>query len=401
MTTAFIPIIPESTAAALDQPTGTALGLPGRAYFDAGFYESERKSIFAAGWMTVGFASQVPKPGDVAPISIAGWELVMVRGRDGGIQVFHNVCRHRGMKVVGKACNARTLACPYHYWTYGLDGKLLATPAIGGPSEPAAPGIDPAQLSLVPVASGVWFDFVFVNIDGNAPPLDQHLKPVRERVEASFDLSQVKLGEGGRNGTRGYPVNWKVVLEGSIEDYHLPFVHKAFNHSKDYHTEEGGAVYAGFSSKRGLDEAAKRYGALDNAGVTLPTFPAMKKSGIAETVVLFIYPNAVLSCTPTYVSTSFMIPDGPEHTTYVSQTNFVGDGATDPAYKHLREDNAAFWNEVFNEDDGIWKTIQHMSHVREGLGLPTRFSPHWERALHAFQKYVAGRLQAAQGEGAH
>lgn len=390
-----IPILSHETVASLRRPTGEALGLPGRAYFDAGFYEVERQRVFAAGWMAVGFASDIPNPGDVLPVSVAGWELVLVRARDGSVGCFHNVCRHRGMKVVGHACNARTLSCPYHFWTYGLDGKLLATPAIAGVEQGNAPEIDKENLGLLPVRSGQWFDFIFVNIDGKASALDEHLRPVRERIESSFDLAQVGRGTGGRSGTRDYPVNWKVVLEGSIEDYHLPFVHKAFKHSKDYYTEDGGDVYAGFSSKRDLLEAVQRYGAQDGAGLSLPAFPAMERSGKAETVVLFLFPNAILSCTPTYVSTSIMLPMGPDQTRYSARTNFVGEGATDPRFQQLREDNAGFWNEVFNEDDGVWKSIQAMSHVREELGLATRFSPHWERALHAFQKYLARQLERA------
>ena len=385
-------VLTSEELASLRKPTSDAQGLPGRAYFDEGFYETERRDVFASGWMAVGFASDIPKFGDVVPVSVAGWELVLVRGRDGVIQCFHNVCRHRGMKVVGQACNSRTLSCPYHRWTYGLDGKLIGTPAIAGVNRNEAPEFEKELLGLVPVRSGQWFDFIFVNMDGKARPLEEHLQPMRERIEPTFDLSLVQRGPGGRSGSREFPVNWKVVLEGSIEDYHLPYVHKAFKHSTDYYTEDGGEIYAGFSSRRDLGEALQRYAAQDEAGVSLPAFPAMERSGKAETVVLFLFPNAILSCTPTYVSTSIMLPLGPQRTAYSARTNFVNEGATDPRFEKLREENSAFWNDVFGEDDGIWKTIQAMSHVREELRLATRFSPHWERALHVFQKYVAKQV---------
>ena len=376
----------------LNQPTGSAAGLPGRAYYETDFYDAERLKVFAPGWMAIGFASAIPNPGNVMPLSIAGWELVIVRNKDGSIGCFHNVCRHRGMKVVGQACNARTLSCPYHAWTYGLDGKLLATPAIAGVDQSRSAELDYSAHGLLSVRCDQWLDFIFVNIDGQARPLEEHLAPARERVESVFDFSQIALGDGGRSGVREYAANWKVILEGGIEDYHLPFVHKAFNHSKDYATEEGGDVYAGFSSKRDLAEAVQRYGAQDGVGLSLPAFPAMERSGVAETVVLFLFPNAILSCTPTYVSTSIMLPMGPDRTRYSARTNFIGEGATDPRYKQLREDNAAFWNNVFEEDDTPWKTVQFMSRIREDLGLKTRFSPHWERALHGFQKYLARQL---------
>src|SRR5438046_1685522 len=128
MSDCLSPVLSAAEVDELNQPTDSAAGLPGRAYFQPDFFEAERHKVFARGWMAVGFASAIPNAGDVVPVSIAGWELVIVRDKDGGILCFHNVCRHRGMKVVGQACNARRLSCPYHAWTYGLDGKLLATP---------------------------------------------------------------------------------------------------------------------------------------------------------------------------------------------------------------------------------------------------------------------------------
>ena len=373
----------------LNLPTGQAAGLPGRAYYDPEFFGAERTNVFGAGWMAISFGSAVPNPGDVLPVSVAGWELVIVRDRDHQVKCFHNVCRHRGMKVVGKPCNARAISCPYHAWTYGLDGKLLATPAIGGVGNNQSDDLDHSTNGLLPVRCGVWLDFIFVNIDGSALPLDEHLATVRQRIDPHFDFSQIALGVGGRSGQRDYPVNWKIILEGSIEDYHLPFVHKAFNHSAQYFAEEGGDIYAGFSSKRPLDEAFVRYGAQGEDGNTLPVFPAMEQSGVAETVVLFLFPTGILTCTPTYVSMSVILPTTPTLTAYAARTHFIGDGATAPEFAKLREDNATFWNNVFDEDDTVWKTVQIMSHAREDLGIKTRFSPHWERGLHAFQKYVA------------
>src|SRR5690242_351861 len=101
-------------------PTGTAVGLPGRAYYDEEFYERERHTVFSKGWVGVGFASDIPEPGDVKPISIAGWEIILVRNKSGEINVFHNLCRHRGMRLVKDAGNIRNIRCFYHCWTYNL-----------------------------------------------------------------------------------------------------------------------------------------------------------------------------------------------------------------------------------------------------------------------------------------
>jgi choline monooxygenase len=385
-----IPILTPEELRAVRAPIDTALGLPGRAYFNSETYEAERRKVFAAGWMGAGFASEIPEPGDAKPVSIAGWELLLVRGADGSIRCFHNVCRHRGMKVIGEKCSTRNLRCPYHSWTYDLEGKLISTPAIAGIRQNESPGIRKEELGLLPVRCEHWFDVIFVNIDGEALPLMDHLKPVVERVSSSFDLSQVRYAPGGRSGTRTYEANWKIVLEGSIEDYHLPYVHKAFDYSVDYAAEDGGNVFAGFSSRRKLDEANRRY-ATESDGLRLPVFPEMAASGVAESMVLFVFPNTVLSCGPNFVATSVLMPQGPGRTQNAARTHWVGD-AGDERYASLREKSGEYWSQVFGEDEPVWEALQRQARVRDELGLATRFSPHWERGLHRFQQYIADKL---------
>jgi choline monooxygenase len=220
----------------------------------------------------------------------------------------------------------------------------------------------------------------------------EHLKPAVSRVERSFDLSQVKPASGGRSGKFSYAANWKIVLEGSIEDYHLPFVHRAFTHSADYAIEDGGNVYAGFSSRRSVEDARRRYGA-ENDGLQLPMMPQMLESGMAESLALFVFPNTVLSCGPYWVSTSLIIPTGPESVEYLAKTHFVGEAAGE-RFAPLREKSAGYWCEVFDEDEPYWEKVQTLSRQRDELGLATRFSPHWERGLHLFQLYVADKLAA-------
>ena len=391
MAQTIIPLLTPDDVRALRAPTDSALGLPGRSYFAPEFYEAERRKIFAAGWMGVGFASDIPNPGDARAVTIAGWELLLVRDAEGGIRCFHNVCRHRGMKVVEGKCSARNLRCRYHSWTYGLDGKLLATPAIAGIRQNESVGIDKAALGLAPVRCEEWLGVVFANIDGQALPLREHMRSVINRVERSFEVDQVEPAPGGRSGEFSYAANWKIILEGSIEDYHLPFVHKAFDYSADYVTEDGGSVYAGFSARRSIEEATRRYATEGDGGLQLPMFPKMVAAGVAESMALFVFPNTVLSCGPYAISTSLIVPRGPERTDYLAKTHFLREAGA-ARYEALRLKNAGYWKEVFGEDEAIWETLQTQSRVRDELGLATRFSPHWERAMHLFQLYVADKV---------
>ena len=183
-------------------------------------------------------------------------------------------------------------------------------------------------------------------------------------------------------------------MEGGIEDYHLPFVHRTLTHSRNYLVEDGGDVYAGFSATRDLAEARKRYETKASDGGELPFFPAMLDSGTAETLVVFLFPSTVVTCTPNCLIAAVQLPLGPERTRFVSRTYFIGDAATAPGYRKLRDENLIYWKEVLDEDDGPWREVQAMAHVREELGMAVRFSPHWERALHLFQKYLARRVGA-------
>ena len=148
--------------------------LAGADYTSDAVYDQERERVWWGDWVCVGRSEDLPVPGDYVVRDLAGDSIFITRNVDGALRAFYNVCRHRGMKVVGQACNSRTLSCPYHRWTYGLDGKLIGTPAIAGVNRNEAPEFEKELPGLVPVRSGQWFDFIFVNMDGKANPLDEH-----------------------------------------------------------------------------------------------------------------------------------------------------------------------------------------------------------------------------------
>jgi choline monooxygenase len=385
-----LPILTPDEVHALRAPTGVALGLPGRAYFSPAFYEAERRSLYAPGWVGAGFASDIAQIGDAKSVTIAGWELLLVRATDGSVKCFHNICRHRGMKIVDGKCSGRNLRCPYHSWSYSLDGKLTATPAISGKNQNDSHGIVKEALGLLPVRCEEWFGVVFINLDQQALSLREHLQPVLSRLDQSVDLARVKPSLAEQSRKYSFPSNWKVVLEGLIEDYHLPLVNQAFTHSADYTTEDGGSVYAGFSSRKTAYGATELYGGQVDR-VQLPVLPGMLKDGIAESLVLFLFPNTVLSCSQHSINVSLILPTGPESVDYLSTTHFSSDASAEH-YRQSRDLEARNWTKAFEEHEELWKAIQAQSHIREELGLATRFSSHWERGLHLFQLYVAEKL---------
>ena len=155
-------------------PIETALGLPNRANTDDAFLEAERELVLGRGWIAVAFAHDVPAPGDMFPVTTAGQPLLIVRDRNNSIRVYHNVCRHRGTKLVDVPCTARKrIVCPYHGWTYDLNGTLLVTPHFSGPHDHSPPTLAEGTQDLVEVRSGVWNHLVMVNLSGDAVSIQE------------------------------------------------------------------------------------------------------------------------------------------------------------------------------------------------------------------------------------
>ncbi|MGY8996344.1 MAG: aromatic ring-hydroxylating oxygenase subunit alpha, partial [Alphaproteobacteria bacterium] len=165
-----------------------ARGLPNAAFTDEDFLKLEQKYLFARTWVFAGQASELPDVGDVRPVSVAGRPVILVRGRDGAVRAFHNVCPHRGARlIVEDVDGVAMMACPYHAWTYALDGKLKSRPHFYKPDCHDTQGDD--NVSLFEVRCETWHDWIFVNLDGEAEAFDDHIAP----VEAWF--SGIRLGE--------------------------------------------------------------------------------------------------------------------------------------------------------------------------------------------------------------
>ena len=174
--------------------TAQAKALPNEAYVDPDFLAYERERLFEAGWACIGFGKDVPHPGDVVPRDLMGLPLILLRNQQGEIRVFHNVCSHRGVELVAEPCHVTTvLRCPYHSWAYDLEGRLKATPFIGGPGVNRCEGFDKSGHGLKPVRTAVWFDMVFVNVDGKAQEFSDYIAPLAERW-SMFDGSLIRHG---------------------------------------------------------------------------------------------------------------------------------------------------------------------------------------------------------------
>ena len=141
----------------VNQPISQAHGLPNECYNSKEYTSIERKKIFENKWVVVGVASSIPKPGDAKPFDLLGIPLILLRTKNNKIKVYHNVCSHRGYKILQKKCSIKNiLRCPYHSWSYNLEGKLVATPHLGGMNKHDSKDFNKDESGLKEVRTYVW-----------------------------------------------------------------------------------------------------------------------------------------------------------------------------------------------------------------------------------------------------
>ena len=195
--------------------------LDARYYTDPVIFEAERKGVLARTWQFAGHGSQLEHPGDYFAFEMAGESLFCIKGRDGEIRTFYNVCQHRAHQLVSGEGSTRVVVCPYHAWTYELTGELRAAP-----NTKSVPGFDKSAVCLTEVRTELFLGFIFVNLDPDAAPMDAWFPGVREELmewlphwESLKPLEWVEIPEN---------CNWKVSVENYSECYHCSLNHPTF-----------------------------------------------------------------------------------------------------------------------------------------------------------------------------
>jgi phenylpropionate dioxygenase-like ring-hydroxylating dioxygenase large terminal subunit len=195
-------------------------GLPAWTYDSDEMTELEKELVFRQQWLLVGHVSEIPEPGDYMTLDVADERALTLRGRDGVVRTFHNLCRHRGSRVVGDAAGncGSVITCPFHGWSYGLDGTLR-----GMPARKSFPRADSEELGLKPVEQEIWRGFVFVRFKpGDGPSPSEMLAPLEDEV-APYRLDELApLSNRYRNE---FAVNWKAMMDVDNEGYHVPIAH--------------------------------------------------------------------------------------------------------------------------------------------------------------------------------
>ncbi|MET0940753.1 MAG: aromatic ring-hydroxylating dioxygenase subunit alpha [Mesorhizobium sp.] len=268
-------------------------GLPGWSYHSPAFLELEKEHVFRTHWQIVGHISDVPEPGNYLTMDVVGERALIVRGRDGVVRGFHNICRHRGSRVVAseKGTCKNALVCPFHGWVYNLDGTLR------GAARPRSfPELDKTEFGLMPLDLEIWMGLIFIRFrKGPQPSVAKLMQPFEEEF-AHYKSADMVPTTGIRTQTS--PVNWKSVRDVDNEGYHVAMAHPALQdlYGSTYFDEPFvngvSRSFATYNPHAGRRWSVKNYVRIAPEAVHLPG--ELRKAWI----YYGMFPNMVLAMTP-------------------------------------------------------------------------------------------------------
>ncbi len=339
-------------------PLAEAYTIPASWYTDARVAEHENQNVFARAWQAVARADQLESPGQYVTAAVAGEPMVVVRGADAKLRAFYNVCRHHAMIVMNEPCGrVPHLRCPYHGWTYSLEGELRGVTDFDGVCH-----FDRAQNGLVEARLDTWENFVFVNLDPHAQPLQAFLGALAERARP-LGFSKLKFVE---RRTYTLECNWKVYVDNFLDGgYHVPHMHKGLNSVLDYvnYTIENVDRCCVQSSPVAVDTNSEASAAATRKG--------------ERAFYFWQYPNFMLNWYEGYLDTNLVIPLAVNRCEVIFDFYF---GNREPSQMPYINESIGVSERVQQEDIVICEGVQR------GLG---------SRAYHA------GRLALRREAGEH
>ena len=386
-------LLSNAVLAGLEKDTAEVRGLPNEAFTTESFLALEYRTLFRRSWVFAGRLSAIANPGDAEPVEVAGNALFMARDSDGNVRVFHNVCPHRGARlVIESQRETPALTCPYHAWSFDLAGALKGRPHFHGPGQhdrsngARADGLD--KVCLFEVRSATWHDWVVVNLDGNAQPFDEYIAPIDAHLDG-WDLAQFEFAYHDRFE---FHCNWKLAVENFSDYYHNFKVHPGMVGAA-YVAEESGPAHAAgvhLSLLSVMRDPEHMFSTSTVAG--LPPLPGLAEKKRFHQPAAIVFPNSgmVLSC-DFLVFVNFE-PVTPERSVMHLLFYFVGDAAQSAEYEIARWTAYREFEALNKEDAGICQRLQ------EGRSCDAydggRLAPFWDESTAHFHRQIANAVLA-------
>jgi len=373
----------------INDPIESAKGLPSRFYTGGEAMHLDASTTLAKTWTCLGYYGNL-KRGSYEAVDLLGMPLVVVRGDDNTNRVFHNICRHRGHRLLESAGVLNgVIKCPYHSWIYDLSGSLKETPHINGYGKRLTDSINIAEYGLLEVKSDTWMGLTFVNLDGNEISLKNHLQPLMRRWKKYFGpngLDELSTRQRGDSVKIVVKANWKLVVENYLESYHLPWVHPVLNRNSKIENHYNILVSPNMAGQ-GSKKFEKQYEP-DEPLEKFSCWP-IERAQYAEYIAVF--PNLLLGIHIDHVFSVVLHPVKSDETVEVFQLLYKNTKDNSKAYAEAKRSLLKEWCSIFNEDilplEGMQKG--RLSKAFDG-GV---FSPKLETATHQFHKW-AGAMYA-------
>jgi len=340
----------------------TATALPARHYVGQAMLDLDQRAVFARSWQLVAHQGLLAEPGDHVVEQVGHVPVIVVRGADGVLRAFPNVCRHRaGPLALCNGKGARALHCKYHGWSYTLDGQLRSAPEMQG-----AKDFDVSSIRLPPLRVAEWQGLVFVALSDEVPPFEAVYGDIAARI-APIDLSAMRFL---RRDSYDIDCDWKVYVDNFLEGYHLPHVHPGLSKVLDY---------------RAYDTELLPWKSLQHS----PLRNSAEIYGEGEAFYYFVYPNVMLNIMPGRLQTNRILPLGPGR----CRVEFDYYYAQDAAAQARIGNDQAFSDEVQQEDIDICVAVQ--KGLASGTYEAGRLCPKRESGVWHFHQQLRAAYAAA------
>ncbi|MAU21215.1 MAG: (2Fe-2S)-binding protein [Martelella sp.] len=358
-------------------PFERAQAMPVSAYTSEDFLALEQSEIFSRSWLCAGRADALKKPGDYMTIEIAGEPIIVLRDREGELRALSNVCRHRMSVLLEGRGNVRTITCPYHAWTYSLDGSLRGAPAMEKNDS-----FCKNDVSLPAIRSEEWLGWIMVTLDPDLPSVTETLADVDTLV------GYLNMGDYVQTFSEEHRwnTNWKILAENFMESYHLPMCHAGTiggaSKLQDMVCPEG---FPGFNYHHILKD--------DSVPLALahPSNTALEGDQRRRTWLLAIYPSLMITLTPGYFWYLSLLPDGPGGVKILYGGGLSPEYMNDPKAEEHFAALKGLLDHVNEEDRGcterVWKGLQSK------FAKPGALS-HLERPNYEFATWISNKVSA-------
>jgi glycine betaine catabolism A len=367
------------------RPLEQATMLPPAAFTDPAVLAWELENLFCDGWICLGHISQVDEPGKFLMRELGRESVVVIGGEDGRPRAFHNVCRHRGARIVTDEAGSvnRRLRCPYHAWSYDFDGALRAAPHMDG-----VEGFDASCIGLAPVRLSTLGGLLLVDLGGEAPDPAEHVGDLLAHLQR-YRTETLRSG-----GKVDYAVaaNWKGIAENYNECLHCPGVHPELNALSNYMSGEeitGDGAWCGGSMTLTGEDAATM-GSEGGHATNRPSIEGLEGEELKSILYFSLFPNALVSFHPDYLMLHTLFPKAPDRTDVVCEWFFEPRAIESPDFDP--SDAMEFWDLTNRQDWGVCELAQLGAGSRGYTA--GRYSLE-ETDTHAFDQMVAERYMEA------